>query len=564
MRPVVLSVIDGKNFILGTFDTTSFQSWWKSKPFPGAIDIIQKPIHVYGQYHVCIVKMLNGTYSIYRTKDMGKTWESVYNTSDIIYTLTTIDYGWIVGSTSSGWIESRLDSGYTWSEISSFAPNCKTVINIGDDYLFAHDGTSIWKSEDYARTWSKVLTKTSWYSQPLHEGWSGWTFSWNGDVEPALAGINETIFVGFGPYLIISDDLGNTWTTHPSGWNNSAFNMPNWGNASFSPRANNRILQIIVTEGAGLPTTNSGIMLRNLVGYSVNYMYSGPIVSSGYSAGWQWSTQFSQPFNSANGMITSYDVQRPGSPLPDLLASFTTYDSENNPIVMYSTDGGYTWYSVNTSTVTVYEGDPAQEIISGLGQQVFDEEYFTTYTWVGSACHNSGKYIVEYNKTVRNISHDMDFLVSVRNTKTIPCDVVTKIIKDKTYSFDVLNKKTNIKTYSFDVLNKNTSINQCLIGGYLQDTFTKSCNYDVVNALRLVKALSQDILSQKELIKFINMRMNLMGPAEKSCTMQMKLVDSHTDQIMNYVERYSPQLPDVRYPNIPYKPVDYNTDTVVL
>src|SRR5574343_268240 len=103
MIPVVLSILEGKNFILGTFDTTNFQEWWKSEPFPGNVESIGKPTHVYGQYHVCICKMTDGTYSIYRTKNMGKYWESVYNTSDIIYTINKIDYGWLIASTSSGW-----------------------------------------------------------------------------------------------------------------------------------------------------------------------------------------------------------------------------------------------------------------------------------------------------------------------------------------------------------------------------------------------------------------------------------------------------------------------------
>jgi len=151
MQPAVLSVVDGKNFLLGTFDTTGFQNWWKSETFPGEVESIQRPLHVYGQYHVCICKMSNGTYSIYRTKNNGKSWIQVYNTSDIIYTLTLIDYGWIIGSTSVGWIESWQDSGYTWNKISSFAPGCQVVVNIGDDILFAHDGYRIWRSVDYAK-----------------------------------------------------------------------------------------------------------------------------------------------------------------------------------------------------------------------------------------------------------------------------------------------------------------------------------------------------------------------------------------------------------------------------
>lgn len=560
MRPVVLSVIEGRNFLLGTFDTTNFQSWWKSEPFPGAVESIHSPIHVYGQYHVCIVKMQDGTYSIYRTSNMGKSWVQVYNTNDIIYTLTAIDYGWIIGSTSTGWISSSLDSGYTWTKISSFAPNCKTVINIGDDYLFAHDGTSIWRSEDYAKTWSKVLTKTSWTSKSLHEGWQSWTFSWSGDASPALAGINKTVFVGFGPYLVISDDNGVTWVTHPSGWNNSAFNMPNWGNISLSPQAGNHILQLILTEGNGLSTGASALMMRNLVGNNVNYLYSGPNTSSVYNItsgpGWYWKTVFSLPYKADSGKITAYDVLRPGSSIRDLMAAVTTYDSNNNAIVMYSIDGGNTWAQINASTVTVYEGDPSQEIISVPGQQVFDEEYHTTYTWSGAACHNDGRYIEEYNKTVRNISSDIDLLLSFRKTYQRNYDCVLKKAKTKSYTVDIAGKKNFLKAFTSRVYNKKSLTKSMVIGNYTKTSFVKAAPLDVINALRLSSEFNTDVLLLKDIPKLINMRMNLRGVATKSHSMEMKLVGNHVEEIMNLFEEYTPQLPDIRYPDIPYTPWD--------
>ena len=560
MRSVVLSVVEGKNFILGTFDTTTFQTWWKSEPFPGNVDIIQKPIHVYGQYHVCIVKLVNGTYSIYRTTNMGKTWVSVYNTPNIIYTVTAIDYGWIVGSTSTGWIESKLDSGFTWSVISSFAPGCKTVINVSDDVLFAHDGTKVWRSQDYAKTWSVVLNQASWYSKPLHEGWAGKTFSRVGYSYPALAGINETIFVGFGPYLIISDDLGTTWTTHPSGWNNSIFNEPTWGNASFSPQANNQIMQIILTSGLGFPTANSKIMLRNLVGNTIHYMYSGPYAQ--YSSGWYWQNVFSNTNNATDNSISSYDVQRAGSPLHDTLSIITTTDANNNPIVLHSINGGLTWTSVNVSNVTVYEGDPSQEIISGIGQQTFNEEYWTTYTWVGMPCHNTGKWIVELNKTIRGISADLDLLMSFRKLKAYSMDYVTNVTKTKACNYDILNKKANLKLLSDDVVLTITKPHSYLVGGMYKTPIRKGCNIDTVNALRLIKTLSTDLDIIKSVRTFANMRMNTLGAVQKPCDFDVHLVHDHVNEIMVSVERYSPQFPDIRYPSISYDVFDSRTQKV--
>lgn len=561
MRPVVLSVVDGKNFLLGSFDTTNFQAWWKSEPFPGAVDIIQSPIHVYGQYHVCIVKMTNGTYSIYRTKNMGKSWVQVYNTSSIIYTLTAIDYGWIVGSTSTGWIESKLDSGFTWSVISSFAPRCKTVINISDDILFAHDGSKIWRSTDYAKTWSVVLNKASWYSQPLHPDWSGYTFAWSGYASPALAGVNQTLFVGFGPYLVISEDLGATWTTHPSGWNNSVFNSPNWGNISLCPQTGNHIEQLILTEGVGQTTANSAIMMRNRIGNTIYYMYSGPTAQ--YSASWIWQNIFSN--NSTSGTISAYDVLQAGSPLHDILAVITTYDSNNNPVIMKSLDGGLNWTYSNVSNVTVYEGDPAQEIISGIGQQTFDEEYWTTYTWMGMTCHNAGRYIEELNKTVRGISFDVDFLNAFQKTKSYPEDLLLMKVKYKTCPYDVLNKKANIETFTSDSLLLKYDIDYTyLAGGYTKKEFLETITSDITIAERTLLPLLQDATVQKTCDEILFTRAYINGQLEKTYEMGIKIVDNHVDEIMNSIEKFSPQFPDVKYPDIGYVPFDSRTQKVSL
>lgn len=351
MRPVVLSVVEGKNFLLGTFDTTNFADWWKSEPFPGDIDSIQSPIHVYGQYHICIVKMIDGSYSIYRTKNMGKSWESVYNTINVIYTLTTIDYGWIVGSTSAGWIESKLDSGYTWSSISSFAPGCKAVINIDDDILFAHDGNAIWRSYDFAKTWKKILDKSGWTSVGYHNDNSTKSFQWDSLAYPALAGTGQTIFVGFGPYLVISEDLGKTWFTHLQGWDRS---WGHWGSPSgtilFSPWKSSQILQIVVTDVNGITLDDSVVMARvlNTSDNTVRYAYSGDEYHyQEKGTGFSWKTIFSLPFATYdNGKISSYDVLRPGSRSKDRLTVVCSYNSENNAIVKYSLDGGWTWSKV--------------------------------------------------------------------------------------------------------------------------------------------------------------------------------------------------------------------------
>jgi len=571
-RPVLLSAVDGKNFILGTFDTTSFKDWWKSEPFPGSIEDIGEPIHIYGQYHVCIVKKTDGTYSIYRTRNAGKSWIEVYNTSYIIYTLAMIDYGWVIGSTSHGWIESRIDSGYTWSEISTFAPNCKTIINIDDDVLFAHDGRKIWRSTDFAHTWSKVLDSARWTSEPYHWGESSSRdFSWNSDSYPAIAGANQSILVGFGPYLVISTDVGKTWFTHINGWTGENWDIDGWGgDGEFGPQFGTRILQLTLTSVDGFTLEDLSFIARttNNSGY-VRYIYSGPLYywydTSPKKTGYGWKYIFSLPFaNYEQGKVSAYDVLTPGSPEHDIFATVCSYDSNNKAIIKYSTNGGYSWSTINSSNVVVYEGDPTQEIVSGLGQQVFDEEYFTRSVWVGQPCHNSGRYKIYYNKAVRGISADFDLLTGFTKTESYGSDMVTYITYEDTCDFDILNKVSIYEYVPSDMLLKDTVSIFHLPDILMEKEFPISFDMDILNAARKISELDIDSLVQKTCFPEMYPRMYLIGPNEKSYGMETKIVDNYIDEIMNSVERYTIQLPDIHYPDIPYKPVDFRTDGVTL
>ncbi len=568
MRPVTLSIIEGKNFILGTFDTTSFQTWWKSLPFPGEVETIEDITHVYGQYHVCIAKMQNGTYSIYRTHDSGKTWTSVYNTSDIIYSITQIDYGHVLASTSTGWLESTLDSGLTWTKISKFAPGCRTVINIGDNILFAHDCSSIWRSYDIGRTWSKILKKTRWTSIGYHDPSATKDFSWNSYAYPALTGVGQTIFVGFGPYLVISEDNGKTWFTHLQGWDQHfATYEGGWGGSNlFSPFYNTRILQLEMTDTSGTTLDDTALMARvlDLDTNNVLYAYSGKKYHfEDKKTGFAWKTRFSLPFaDETHGIINSYDVLRPGSSEKDKLVVVCSYDASNNAIVMHSTNNGWTWINLNHNNVSVYEGDPSQEIISNIGQYVFDEEYWTTSTWTGPPCHNGGKWIIEYNKTIRGLSWDLDLLAVFQKNKTYGMIYSTLTEKDKEYAVDILGKKLHDVSINPDILLKKSTIKSMIIGGYLQKYFDKAYNVGGILTERKTKEIPLDILTQKANETFFNIRMNQKDTAQKSCEFGIKLVEDHVDEIMTSINRYTLQAPDIRYPSVPYVPFDSRNQEV--
>jgi hypothetical protein len=577
MRPVTLSSVEGRNFIFGTFDTTGFQTWWKSLPFPGNIESIEDITHVYGQYHVCIVKMQDGTYSIYRTHDSGKTWISVYNTSDIIYSITKIDYGWVIASTSSGWIESVLDSGLTWETISNFAPGCKTVINIGDNILFAHDGNFVWKSIDLARTWSKVLDVHNLSIRIIgHDRYEILNKRWTGYCPPALDGFEGRIIVGCGPYIAISDDkyatsdttfdeIGTMWYG-PGSWYTSGdkrIDRTDRVMSFLSPYSDRKILQVALTNITGYHPGKCLFVVRlhmiqeNIVRY---LKCAGP-----YASNLHFDILFDLQYKGDNiGNISTYQVNRLGTSEEYLLSTISSYDSNNHPILECSIDGGNNWNRIDTRDITVYEGNPEQEIISGLGQYVFNENYLGPRIWSSPLCHNKKDWIVSYfNRMVQGVSWDVDVLTTFEKKAILDSIINTVKVNNKEYISDISTKKYSYKNYNSYMSLKNTDIKNMIISGCIKTTFEKPLNnIDIINAAKINKSTDFNILSLKRIDSVFNMRMNQKDAVEKSCGFVIKLVDDHVDEIMTSINRYTLQAPDIRYPSIPYVPFDSRNQEV--
>lgn len=556
MQPVVLSVVDGKNFLLGTFDTAGFQNWWKSDTFPGEVEAIQQPLHVYGQYHICICKMSNGTYSIYRTKNSGKSWIQVYNTPNIIYTLTLIDYGWVIGSTSAGWIESWQDSGYTWNEISSFAPGCQTVINVGDDILFAHDTNFVWKSEDYARTWKVVLDVHNIRWQSFHNPNVFNTTTFSGYVPPALCGYGSRVIAGCGPYIVYSDTYGNAWTM-PWSWMGDPGFAP-FGLTWIRPYSNIRVLQLAVTDLIG--TRPSDIIVtarvRMISQNKVRYIYcKDPEYFN------TWTQLFDLNYiNDFIGTINTYGVMHIGTSEAEILSTVTNVDASGNPIVKISTNGT-DWTSINPQTVVVYEGDTP----SDTGQQVFDEEYLATYTWSGQPCHNRGQWIIESNKVVRGLSWDQSLFLKSRSilTKSTPFLYTTLITKYETYLSDILSKKKFVKTYTCSAPFRKMMDLSYLVSLPLQTTFIEDFNMLTAMARRIPNPYDMQIYDRKSVPVYTFYDLAVIDTDQKTYKCDIRLINDHIEEIISSVEKYTPQMLDIEYLDIPYKPYDSRRDPVV-
>jgi len=214
MRRTVLTHLPGLNYFIGTFDLTNFKTWWKSAPLPGDIENIEHALWVGGPMHLCLAKMINGTWSIFLSFDYGVHWQLVKNSVVEIMDIELVTFTWVLYSDANGdWYEST-NSGLTWNRVCVRGPVGKAfcVLHKGDNItILSHDGRYIKKSTNIARNWttacdlnSIVINADEVYSSP---------HTWTGARIPAIAGANGSILISNGPFMVRSLDNGNTFTS---------------------------------------------------------------------------------------------------------------------------------------------------------------------------------------------------------------------------------------------------------------------------------------------------------------------------------------------------------------
>jgi len=237
MIPVTLVYLPGANYLLGTFDTEDFSHWWISAGFVG-VDHIVKGIQTYGEIHLAICKMTDGTWSIFQSKDYAQSWTEVFNTSYEIFDIVRINFGWTVINCGDGFYQS-VNAGTDWVLVCGLpaAPVASAIANIGGgDILICTDGRYIWRSEDVAQTWAPVRIYEH-YSEGIEiEGeWIDPVYHDDGDMQhiyhgniygqgtwppgpqytgPSVAcldGACGKVVVGHGPYAAWSVDGGVTF-----------------------------------------------------------------------------------------------------------------------------------------------------------------------------------------------------------------------------------------------------------------------------------------------------------------------------------------------------------------
>jgi hypothetical protein len=571
MRQVVLVKLPNSTQFLGTFDTTNYVDWWKSEPMPGNVAEITQNEWCYGQYHLATCRMNDSTYSVFRSADFGKTWTEIKNFAGQIYTLTRIDYGWMLLNTTTGWYTST-DTGLTWTLISTGAPGCKTVINIEGNVLIGHTGDKIYRSADTGVTWTQVQDCHLLSVMPIHETYH-YTIYNSADCYPALAGVNNRVLAGAGPYLLSSDDTGQNWTLFYSPFNNFGWFCDD--ELDYYTQSRCRCLQLTWTGGTSSVPEDNTFMARiyNPVTGMVRHYYSGYIANwfsatkhpdwadrNLYGGGLRWSSRFDQGFSGYyNGKMVAYATMiQNTNTIESLIYSSqmqynpTTGGNSTSPKI--SEDGGLTWLDLDPNQFKVYEGDPDTSTTYTYGGSFVSENYTKT-VWVGYPCHNSG-YYTSSGYIQRGISLDEDLRLLKTRTNTIAPDVVIKKIQTKTYDPDVVLLLSTNKTYTPDVVIKQIVNHVYPSWTTIQRRPDFGQAFDMVSVLRLTKGIPYSAYLRDTFYYGIFHNVLIRGPVESEFAMNIILVESHVDEWGVKIEQVTPQYLLQEWPQLQYEVMD--------
>lgn len=313
-RPLVLMLPpDGVRF-LGCFDVVNFKEWWFSYPMPGDIEKVISSMWTYGYIHLALCRMKNGTYSIYQSIDLGRSWVEVYNTPLKINDLFFIDFGWVLVSTEEGWLESN-DSGSTYHVLSIDAPNCKEVIRLGESSLMAYDGTRVWLSTNLGAEWTIVHTFST-------------------ESPAALAGNWLRAVVGSGDTLYKTDNQGGSFEV-----------LARW--------PGEKILSVIHTDDKEWTPEGNSYLVRTLnpsTGIVRHYFTE--------NGGQSWSPRFDQFYAPSDKPVSYAAVLQPGSDQWDSLVfsaqtRINTAENRQEISLKYSRNDGKDWIDIDASQISL-------------------------------------------------------------------------------------------------------------------------------------------------------------------------------------------------------------------
>lgn len=504
MIPVTLVYLPGANYLLGTFDTADFSDWWISEGFAG-VDYVVKGVQTYGEIHLAICKMINGTWSIFQSKNYAQTWTEVYNTSYEIFDIVRINFGWTIINCGDGFYES-VNAGTDWSLVCGLptAPIASAIANIGGgDVLICTDGRYIWRSTDYARNWTAVRVYEHYTEehegvppvyhddgdmQHIHHGNDDpdtgyWPMGpqYTGPSVACVAGACGKVVVGHGPYGAWSVDGGVTfgsywpWDYYWDTDDTIIYDAETGAeHCCFPPgqyvgrhRDDIIITQIVVSSVEG-PTADDVMFLikaddRNAFTHGAEledarfsriYRTFSGLTKGGdpYYNHWLKYVFCQQLAAGETGpQLATYELLQAGADSVDRLVFIaqSKYDSALGkyiPSMRYSIDGGVTWTVLDVSTFTTDQG----ELPEGGGPFLDDD--FAKLVWVTGFCNNGGYWDYSTGGMTRNMSYDMDWLESEGEDKTVTYDAGAYVEGTDTAIYRIRSRieATHTKTADFD------------------------------------------------------------------------------------------------------------------
>ena len=587
--PVVLLSLPNLPYLLGTFDTTRFRSWWRSAPFPDELETIKKGFHIYGRTHLAIAKRTDGRWAIYRSKNYGIDWQRVFLAAagETIYDLVLITYGRAIMNTSAGFYET-VNAGATFNLVLALpsAPNAPAISNIGGgDILLCTDGRYVWRSTDIARHWTLVCDQRALsraipgyhFNPPLPPDWCGYTgynfITYTGLTHPCIAGANGYVVCGFGPHMTLSFDSGLTWTAIDHHWEYADFFGPPTPNKEY-PRPTlyhvwNRfvpasppqfiIREIIVASVDGNKPTDVTFLLKYddlylMDGETLLYsrVFKSRATLGGDYLAWDYLfQQYLSPIDTAF-QLSAYDSPVTGESYSDKLAfsAQTRRDSSGNivPSLRYSLDGGVTWIDVDVSKLKVGTVDGAPL----FGGSALDDN-FARITWVHGACDNTGSWSVVDEYRRQTISYEMDTNLNVARSKSYDVDALASLSEQVTEDIDAIlaNPKQTVP-YDVDAMAEGRTSKSYLIDRTLEGTVAKEQEVDVILSIdhQALDMVDAHLLARPR--KYYHVDVLFKSRRRASYLCDAIVVKDELTQVMQDMVAKEPQFLDLVDPGMPY------------
>ena len=597
--PVALIYLPNQPYLIGTFDTTTFTNWWKSKPFPDTIEFIKKGMHVYGRKHLTIAKRTDGRWAVYLSKNYGIDWERVFlaEVGVVIYEMILIKFGWVILNTSDGFYESvKAGSDGSWTKISSLpgATAVPAFCNIGaGDILLCTDGRYIWRSTDKARHWTKVCDQRGLGHRRLYKKMDsildiGFQWTYGSPLTPAIAGANGEVLCAYGPFITMSRDYGLTWDDYDpwiggwvfgNNWDGYFYDVPHSPPKSLIydrfPTAANQppkfvVKQILVSSVKGPLMTDvcyvirvddlepapgqTKLMSRVFYGYHGRY-YSdyhktyGDDLSPAIDYKFQ---QFLSPDENLN-QLSAYENAVIGSNAIDrlIVSAQTTTDANGNtvPSFKYSKDGGVEWVTIDLTSVKVAEGD-GLPVYSGT----FIDDNYAKSVWISGYCDNwRNEYLDGENEHTQTQSYEMDVEIEGWRWLTEDDTVDAIIEKDgeEAESVDAILEKLQTEPYPVDGLFEGLATKTYRIDRTLEGIPEKEVSVDSIVTIDKSEDESVDAIFEKNIRLIYKVDMGLHDKNSRPYLVDTKLVKDDLNKRLARVRRTFPQVFDLWLPEIP-------------